>query len=248
LEGATVVQYGAWRSGKTIGALAIGFGVAYLLLVAGPPLLGQASAPYPLLSTGDLLDFVTPLVLLPLSGVVFLAAAPSPTSRLEVMGLVALSILWVQGQAMHLAANAIGHYVVDTGTDLGVLVAFLDEDLSHLMWHGAVIGLAGMTMYRSAGAPPHILASGAGTAVAIGGGLFGFTYFLMVVEGRTWPFGLSAAVLAAIFGWVLSEGRPLQRPALGLYLVGAVVALGLSVVWGAINDWQLVEFSTVIGF
>jgi hypothetical protein len=230
------------------GALAILVGAAYLLFIVGPPLLATPIGFFPSLRTGDVLDLVTPLVVIPLAGLFFLAASPRPPSRLAVVSFVVASVVWVEGQAIHLAANAIGHHVPADDSPLSSLVAYLDEDLSHQLWHGSVAVIAAMTMYRAALGPTSRVPAGTVAAVILGGVLFGLTYFLMVVEGRTAGAALPVAAAMAIAGLVTARAAVLARPALGFYVVGFVVSLGLAFIWASLNDWRLVEFSEVFGF
>ena len=231
-----------------IGTLAILVGAAYLVFVVGPPLLAAPVEFFPSLRTGDLLDLVTPLVVIPLAGLLFIAGSRQPPTRPAILAFVVVSVVWVQGQAIHLAANAIGHHIPADGSLLSALVTYLDEDLSHQMWHGAVIAIAAMTMYRAASGPPSRVPARTVAAVIVGGALFGLTYVLMVVEGRTAGFALPVAAAMAIVGLATLRAGILARPALGFYVVGFVVALGLAVVWASLNEWQLVEFSEVFGF
>ncbi|HEX6129273.1 MAG TPA: hypothetical protein VF071_09660 [Candidatus Limnocylindria bacterium] len=231
---------------RNVGVIAFAYGAAHLVFIVAPPFLSEpfgASG----LRTGDILDFATPLVLIPLGWLLFRVAAPQPPSALGIGVFMLLAVVWVQGQAMHLAANAISHLVVEPG-ELQHLVDYLDEELSHQLWHGAVIGLAALTMRRAWTVPPQAMAGRTLAAVLIGAVLFGATFFSMVVEGVTWPFALPAALILLVVGLVATGGRPVSRPVIAFYVVAFSVALGLSATWAALNDWELVEFSKVFGF
>lgn len=230
------------------GTLAILLGAAYLVFVVGPPLLTAPVGFFPSLRTGDLLDLITPLVVIPLAGLLYVAASRRSPSRPALVALVVVSVVWVEGQAIHLAANAIGHHVPADGSLLSALVTYLDEDLGHQMWHAAVIAVAAMTMYRAATGPPSRIPARTVAAVFVGGALFGLTYFLMVVEGQTAGYALPAAAAMGIVALAGSRSGILARPALTFYVVGFVVAFGLAIIWASLNDWSLVEFSDVFGF
>ncbi|MBW3631596.1 MAG: hypothetical protein KY456_01070 [Chloroflexi bacterium] len=228
-----------------VGTLAVLVGAAHLVFIVGPPLLAAPVPSFPSLRVGDVLDVITPLVVVPLAGLLFLMASPRMPSALALLGFVVIAIAWVEGQAMHLAANAIGHHVVGDASLLSTFVTYLDEDLSHQIWHGAVLGLAAMTMYRATAGPgSRVAARTTGGAIA-GALLFGFTYFLMVVEGRTAVGALPAAAVLAIAGVVAARGGVFRRPALVFYVLAFIVALALAVTWAALNGWRLVEFSEV---
>ena len=86
---------------------------------------------------------------------------------------------------MHLAANAIGHLVGDGTGDLQMLTHDLDEVLSHVIWHAALIGLSALIVWRALQHPPlqRRWSARSLAALALAPLLFGFTFFAMVVEG-----------------------------------------------------------------
>ena len=231
---------------RTVGAIALAFGAAHLVLIVAPPFLAGSVGESGLRS-GDLLDFLAPLILIPLGWLLFRAASPQPPSAVHSGLFMLLAVVWVQGQAAHLAANAIGHLVTGPG-QLQALVHYLDEELSHQLWHGAVIGLAALTMRRAWLGTPQAVVGRTIAAVVSGAILFGATFFSMVVEGVTWPFGLPAAALLFVVGVVATRGRPFSRPVIGYFVLAFAVALLLSATWAGINEWELVEFSKVFGF
>ncbi|MES0344117.1 MAG: hypothetical protein ABUK16_08380 [Anaerolineales bacterium] len=122
------------------------FAIAFTVLIAGPAFLDSAFGPYPLMKWGDVLDILTPLILLPLYWGIFRSTNEVPPSPREMVAFVLLAALWVEGQGMHLAANSIGH-LAPSG-DAGQLTHFYDEVLSHYLWHLGVIGLASLILYR----------------------------------------------------------------------------------------------------
>ncbi len=112
---------------------------------------------YPLMSFQDALDILTPLVIIPLYWLMFKSAAGREPGWGEGMAFVTLSALWAMGHGMHLAANSIDNLIeglakrgtVDvTGTGIYQLTYFFDEHLSHYLWHGAILGLAALIIYR----------------------------------------------------------------------------------------------------
>lgn len=62
---------------KRLSVLTVIFAVAFTVFFIGPPLLGTTFSLYPLMRVGDVLDILTPLVLLPLSALApFLVTCP----------------------------------------------------------------------------------------------------------------------------------------------------------------------------
>jgi len=224
---------------------ALAFAVVLAIFILGPPFLPGTFGPYPQLRWGDVLDLATPIVVLPAAWLLFTDAGAERPSRIEALLFVALAAVWAEGQGMHLAANAIGHLVGDGTGDLQTLTHDLDEVLSHVIWHAALIGLSALIVWRALSHPPTERHWSARSLIALTLAplLFGFTFFAMVVEGATAIIGLPGAAVVAAVG-VLSSGRRIvDRPAVALFAIGYLVALALCVAWAALNGWQLVEFS-----
>ncbi len=208
------------------------FSLAFAVLFIGPALLPSPFPFYPLMKTGDVLDLLTPIVLIPLYwGLLSKAALPAPRPRTTIAFLV-LSALWTLGQGMHLAANSIGHQLESLqDSEAYALTLFYDETLSHYLWHLGVMGLSGLIVlsaWRSTGdvngRPPRALA-----AAAI---IYGLTYSIIVIEGGTWPVGLPfAGLLAAAFLWTAIRDH--RSPASVWYFgLANLISLGLLVGWG----------------
>ena len=166
------------------------------------------------------------------------------------MAFLVVSALWVEGQGIHLAANAIGDAFSHDAAEVfyrtvpGDLDLWLDETLSHWMWHAAWVALAILLLAAATrgtvGRPDRT----SGTAV-VAGLVHGATYFLVSVEAATTLLGIPASIL--ILAWCLVAGRRglLRQPVVTFFLVSTIVTLLGYVVWGALNDWTLPEFSKV---
>jgi hypothetical protein len=223
----------------------LAFAAALAVLIVGPPLLPGAFPLYPLLTIGEILDLLTPVILIPLGWLAFRAAAPESPSTRQVLVFVGVAALLIEGQAMHLAANAIGHYVVAGEGDLARLTHDLDETLSHFIWHAGIIALAVLIAWRARHAPTSPTSVRAGIMIAGAALLYGATYFLMVIEGGTALLGLPAAVaIGGIGAWVAGR-RIMGRPGMAVFILGSIFAVALMVVWAAMNGWTLPEFSEV---
>jgi hypothetical protein len=219
------------------------FAVAFAVFTVTPAFLGGPLPLYPLMSGGDALDLVTPLVLLPLYWRLFRNARAHPPTGPQVLAFAVLAALWAEGQGMHLVANSIGRLTQDLADrPAGALTHFYDEGLSHYMWHIGMVGLSALLIHRQWTAP-FDGRSGLGLAIAAGI-IHGFNYFITVVEAATAPLGVPFAV--GVVGFVLFKGRrELRRqPILAFFFVAYVVATLFFLGWGLY--WRgLPEFSKV---
>jgi len=204
------------------------FAVAYAVLIISPALFSQQFGPYPLMKTGDVLDILTPLVLIPLYWMLFWLDRP-PTQRETVIFLI-LAALWAEGQGMHLGANSIGHLLENAkDTDAYVLTHFYDEVLSHYLWHIGVFALTGLIIWRqwrspfigtSAGLRPEIVA----------GGVYGLVYFISVNEAGTALLGIPFAIVVAAVG-LMGRNQLRQQPVTAFFVVAHGLALVLFLLW-----------------
>lgn len=226
--------------------LAYALALAAFLLV--PPCLKASVGPPQALTLQEAADLLTPLVVIPLAWLVL-----DLTGGLGRRGLVAfllVAALWVEGQGIHLAANAIGDaFSHDTAeafyrTVPGALNLWLDETLSHWMWHVAWFALSILLLAaatRGSVVPP----DRPSVTAVVAGLIYGATFFLVSVEGATTLLAIPASIL--ILAWCLAAGRRglLRQPVVTFLLVSTVVTLLGYAVWGGLNDWTLPEFSKV---
>ncbi len=214
------------------------FAVLLALFIVGPALLSGPFGPYALLRSGDILDLLTPLVLIPLYWLLFQHGGASAPGRARAVAFLVLAALWVEGQGMHLAANAIGHLGEDfAGTPAAALVHFIDERLSHFMWHTGLAGLSALLIHREWWSPVSDRPGGPGFEIAAGI-LYGMTYFLAIVEGATTVLGLPFAVLAVGLLGVRGWRRVCRQPLLVFFFVGYTVATLCFLAWGiAWHGW-----------
>ena len=213
----------------TRSSLVFAFALAFAGFIILPGLLGIPFPPYPLLHWADLLDLFTPLVLIPLYWLLFRGLTGENRATKPVLAFLLLAALWVEGQGMHLSANSISNLLGNGSSAVHELVHFYDEVLSHYLWHLAIIGFSVLLLLQ-VGVP------GEGAAVHWGliapsAVLYGFTYFVAVIEGATVPLGLPAAALLVL--WVLLSRRAQARThdLAGFFLAGYGLALVLFLVW-----------------
>ncbi len=216
------------------------FAIAFTVLIAGPAFLGGAFGPYPLMKWGDVLDILTPLILLPLYWGLLRSTSEAPPSPREMGAFVLLAALWVEGQGMHLAANSIGHIV--QGGDAGQLTHFYDEVLSHYLWHLGVIGLASLIFYR------HWRTRWSGAfswgAIIPAGIIHGFTLFLIFIEAVTIPLGLPFLTILMLIILIWGRTRLGEQAVTTFFFITSLIALvfiiGWGVYWGGFPEFSAV--------
>ena len=193
----------------------------------------------------------------------WVVAGVAPLRGRVLAALLLISVVWIEAHGVHLAANAIGD-VFDAGaprdafyaTDAGPLDHFLDEDLSHWVWHAAWVALTLVmaavasgptTAMRTAGADSPVRSSPGNVGLtAVAGVIHGLTFFLVTAEAGT--AGLGIPVSIAFAAWSASRIRAGTRnPVLTFVLVGSVVTLAADLVWAALHGGRLVEPCSVLG-
>jgi len=228
---------------KTLRRLILAFAILYAVFLIAPALLSQQFAPYSLLKNGDILDLLTPLVLLPLYWLMLEHGGVGDATARERFVFVILAAAWAMGQGMHLGANAVGHLLdAFQATDAYALNHFLDEDLSHYIWHAASIGLIVLLLARQSRAP---FADERSSFVmeGIAAVLYGLTYFIVTIEAGTLPLGLPFALALVAFG-LMRRAQLRQQPLAAFFVFSMLLALILFAGWGLY--WRgFPEFSRV---
>lgn len=218
------------------------FAILFTLLIISPALLSSQYGPYPLIKNGDVLDVFTPLILLPLYWLMLQLSPGKLPKQSEMIAFMILAATWASGQGMHLAANSIGHLLQESmGPDINDLTYFYDETLSHIIWHLGIIGLSALLMFRQWKNPFSEQTTGL-ALVIIGGVLYGFTYFLTIVEGGTTVLGVPFALLATICSLLWARDRLKQAPLVTFFFTAYLLATLLFAIW-AIMWGGLPEFS-----
>ena len=221
--------------------LALTFAVAFIVLFLAPPFLPYTFSPYPLINWADVVDLATPLLLIPLYWLLFIASGAAMGGRVMIAFLV-LAAAFVEGHGIHLAANAIGHLLRDQAGPARDLTEFWDESFSHYLWHGAVLGLSGLALISSertssgrAGIDPMAIAAAV---------IYGFALFLIGDEGGTGPMVILFAAAFLAGSWVVRE-RVLASPVLTMFAGGYALALVLFGIWFVYWGGRLPQFSEI---
>jgi len=196
------------------------------------------------------MDLLTPLVVIPLGWWV-LEGIGGLRGR-SFLAFLLIGVLWVEAHGIHLAANAIGDAFAAGpdrdafyATDACALDHFLDEDLSHWLWHVAWVALGVLMLLLATWRPAW--PSNGGAAIAASAGLIhGATFFLVTAEGGTAGLGIPASI--AILVWSAFElRRGSSHPVFRFFLVSCAATLLLDLVWAGLHGGQLVEPCSVLG-
>jgi hypothetical protein len=227
-----------------VALLAYSVALAGLLLV--PPYLRASVGPPQGFTLQEAVDLLTPIVIIPLAWLVI--DFTGGLGRRGTLLFLVIAAIWVEGQAIHLAANGIGDAANSSkafyATIPGDLDHWLDELLSHWMWHGAWVALS--LLMLAAGVRPSAATGGRRSWLAgVAGAIEGVTFFVVSVEGVTAALGIPFSIL--VLAWTVVESRrgPAGRPVVTFFAVGAAATLVGYLAWAAMNRWTLPEFSAV---
>ena len=224
---------GGDNEGARVSAWLALFAVAYAIMDILPSFLTQDIRHK--LTTGDVFNFFTPFVLLPLVWRLYHLlrdrAATVGLRRLAAWIFFISAILFVDGHGMNLSANAVARHLVNQkGQGVYLLDYFFDETMGHIFAHTASLGMAAalLVLVRgTASVRPTWLAWAAAP-------LFGFAYFADGVEGQTVPILLPGAIAVVLVAAVMvrNEARVSGRhPVVAFLLAAYVVALILFGIW-----------------
>jgi hypothetical protein len=225
----------------------LAYAVALALLLLVPPRLGWSVGPPAWFTMQEAVDLFTPIVVIPLAWWAF-DLAGGRTRPLKLVFLL-VAIVWVEGQAIHLAANAIGDAVpvgvareTFYATDPGDLDHWLDEELSHWLWHGAWAGISILLVLAATIAGRNSRWERASGLAALAGVIHGATFFVVTVEGQTTSLGIAVSLVLLAWCLVLALVQRSRHPVVTFFLASSIVTLLGYLGWAALHDWQLPEF------
>jgi hypothetical protein len=222
----------------------VAYAAALTVFLLIPPTLKPTVGPPRWFTLQEAADLLTPVAVIPLAWLVF-DRAGGLRGRAIVAFLV-IAAVWVEAQGIHLASNAIGDAFAKGpardafyATEAGDLDHWLDEVLSHWLWHLAWAALS-VLMLWSATRGPAWADGGGGAASAAAGLLHGTTFFFVTAEGATTALGIPLSVL--LLAW---SGREVLRgsrhPIVRFLGVASAVTLLADLGWAALHGWQLIE-------
>jgi hypothetical protein len=236
----------SWRS-LPVALLAYAVALAAFLLI--PPILHATVGPPAGFTMQEAADLFTPVVVLPLAW--WVLECLGGLSRREQLVFLVIAIVWVEGQAIHLATNAIGD-VFNPGpargtfyaTEAGDLDHWLDEGLGHWLWHLAWAALSIMILWRATvrrdwPAPASWLS-------VIAGAIQGVVFFFVTVEGETTLLGIPLSLF--LLAWAGRETLAgSTNPAIRFFLVTSAVTLLLYAAWAIAFGWPFAEPCAMLG-
>lgn len=197
---------------------------------------------YPLISWQDTLDLLTPLVLIPIYWMMYRAVASEKMGRAGESIFMVFASIWILGQGMHLAANSIDNLIENLAktqslnildTDVYRLTYFIDEELSHYIWHIGVLGLAGLLIYS-------YWRSGSEEKtdwrlVIPAGILYGAVCFCIFIEGQTSLMSFPMLGLASLFLLVWARKDLTKKPVLAFFTIAFLLAFVGIAVWSIMH-------------
>jgi hypothetical protein len=193
------------------------------------------------LTTGDLLNFFTPFVVIPVVWKLYfiiranLQAVSDRTIKLAVIIILFSSILYINGQGMNLSANAIARHLVGMEqTPLYWLDYFFDERMGHIFWHLGILGISVGFLLIAA----NLQTIPISWLTLAGAPFYSFAYFTDAVEGQTVVllFPSAMLILGGIVLHLKKQPNSLkQNPVMLFFLVGYVIAVTLFLIWWV---WQ----------
>lgn len=217
---------------KRLSLLILVFSILFAFFLISPGMLNIPFGPYPLMHVADVLDLLTPIVLIPIYYLLlYYGSAERPVLGTTIIFLV-FAAIWVEGQGMHLSANSIGHFLeYGDGSQLSQITYFYDETLSHYLWNLGIVTLSAQLIYRSWRYP---FRDGADRLIleVLAGLVYGFTIFASGIEGGTilltFPFAILAALFCLITGWRNYKFVPINT----FFLTGYGFAALAFAIWG----------------
>ncbi len=224
---------------KRLSLLALVFAILSLVFINLLVFFRFPFSLYPLMSFQDALDLLTPLVLIPVYWLMLKASSNRRPTLAEEIGFLIFAALWIQGQGMHLAANSVDNLieglakkqVIDvTGSSIYQLAYFMDEHLSHYLWHLGLIGLTALLILHEWREPAGIQTIWWMTGLAAL--LHGFTFFAIFLEGQTMPLGLPFTALLTLIPLLWGRKKLAQQPILAFFFLSGLLAFLLFAGWG----------------
>jgi hypothetical protein len=227
----------------------LAYAAALAVFLLAPPALHATVGPPGGFTAQELVDLLTPIVVLPLAW--WVLDCLGGLSRRELVAFLLIAIVWVEGQAIHLATNAIGD-VFSPGdargtfyaTEAGNLDHWFDEGLGHWLWHLAWAALSILILWRATVRRDWPTAE---SLLSLAAGLMqGVTFFFVTVEGETTLLGIPLSLF--ILAWTTRERLGgSTNPVFRFFLVSSAVTLLLYAMWAIAYGWPFAEPCAILG-
>jgi hypothetical protein len=207
--------------------LIFGFTLAFTAFDLIPIAFSDADA-FKGLTWGDIVD--APVVLLPLAflGLMTLDGGLWRDAYLRIGVLLAL-VLFTQGHAIHLAANAISHHL-GTSHPAWESAYFLDENVGHYQIHLALLALAAMFIWAARTSATALEVS---PTLVLSVAIYGPLQAAGAIEGQTVPLVLPASLLLAAAAVRLAAWR--VSPYAAFFAASYAICFVVLVAYGAVN-------------
>ena len=219
---------------KRLSILTLVFAILFLIFVIVLVFLRVPFQLYPLMSWQDVIDILAPLVLIPIYFLLYRIDLKIPFNFSGLILFIVFATFWVAGHGMHLSANSINNLLAQSGMDTGniyKLTYFLDEYLSHYIWHIGIVGLSALLVYRQ-WENPFIEGKAMLLPIVLGGLIYGFSYFLIIMEGNTAPLGVTFSIIVTLFILIWARKGLSQQPVVTFFLVSYALSTILFLIWG----------------
>lgn len=208
------------------------------------------------LTWGDMLDFMTPLAVVPMAYLVVynikkITKKIEKRRFLEIMAGIIVGIgfiLYINGHGIHLSANAIARLVKNMkGTELYQATYLLDEVISHFMWDGGVFLLSiGMILF-AIGLPFGTLGRRNLIFIYLSAAVYAFTFTVNGIEGQTVVLTFPAACagfLLSLFLYISEQKKAKHNPVFLFFCAAYLLSVILFACWGIIHS-GFPEFSAL---
>jgi hypothetical protein len=219
---------------RRLSVLILVFSVLFFIFFIALVFLRLPFKLYPLMSWQDVIDVFTPLVLIPLYFLLYRIDSKIPFGFSGLILYIVFAVFWVAGHGMHLSANSINNLLAQNGMETGNiyrLTYFLDEYLSHYIWHIGIVGLSALLIHRQ-WRNPCLEGKAMLWPIILGGLIYGFSYFLIVMEGNTAPLGVTFPILATLFIVIWARKGLGQQPIVTFFLISYALSILLFLIWG----------------
>jgi hypothetical protein len=228
-------EFNLSASSKNLSAWLFVFAFAYVFMHIAPAFLAHDIKNR--LTTGDLLNFFTPFVVISVVWRLYflvrnnLRETADRAIRIATVLLFFSSIFYINGQGINLSANAIARHLTDVkDTPIYWLDYFFDETLGHIFWHSGMLGISISFIILAA----HLRASSTTWPAWVGSLFYSFAYFTDAVEGQTvfLLFPGAILILGSILLWAKKDSVALkQNPVVLFFLVGYAIAIVFFLIW-----------------